>query len=179
MSPKFGILTSRFTFMALGALTGIAGTLLVQSGSHDGASLNPGISINESGSGQSRSITSSTPPDAGASTLDPALQDRLVRQVAAAVQAAVSQGLEQRYAVTGNPPTSDMALPQHQKTYENLKAELHNSMYNRTMTWRQLAANPQVQSLPNNLRNKLYSEATEMLNRGELSPEVFLNQANR
>lgn len=172
-------LTGRVALIALGAVAGIFGTLTLKSSNIGDALLGQQDVKNKTVEGRLDRITPSVSPIVGSATspaIDPAFQDRLIKEIVTTVQITVAHELEQGAAVSGKSASlNTAALPQQQKSYEDLRTELQNPVYNRTLTWNQLAANPRVQSLPKELRDKLLGEVADMLTRGELNPDYFLN----
>ncbi len=186
MTPWFKTLVARVALISLGAVGGIVGTLSFQPGNDGAARLDQHGADDKVAPGQLGEAASPLPSPIMSGDVSPvtdsAIQDRLAKQITAAVQTTVARELDQ--GATAAPGTAASqnasavpAAPQQQKTYESLREDLHNPVYNQTLTWNQLVTDPQVQSLPKELRDKLLGEVAEMLTRGELNPDYFLLSA--
>lgn len=124
------------------------------------------------------------PSPTGSPAIDANFEIRMARQVGLAVQAALTDWFSQNAArvaaaqqtVHHAPEAANAQLSeQHQqRIYESLRGQLRDAVQNRGLTWGQLNTAPEMKQLPKELRDKIYAEVAEMLNRGELNPDHFL-----
>lgn len=118
--------------------------------------------------GQATSPTASLP--AG-------FEQRLYANLNSVVQAAVADAIARQSSKTvvasvANKGSDNATLTEHQRqVFETLHARLTSH----SLTWNQLTSAPEMAQLPSSSREKIINQAVEMLNRGELVPDQFLD----
>lgn len=109
-------------------------------------------------------------------------EQRLLAQLNSVVQNAVQEALSKHNTpATSNHITAPLKAASaplteaQQQAFENIRVRLEDSVKSQTITWQQLVTSPELAQLPLASRKKILGLATDMLNRGELSPDQFIH----
>lgn len=98
------------------------------------------------------------------------MQDRLMREMADLRERGEfgPDKFRAEPAVEPAQPAEPPPTPEQQLTYEDIRRKLYDARFTQSRTLGQLAALPELATLPPSLRAQLGREAMEMLSRGEL-----------
>lgn len=117
--------------------------------------------------------TTAVPLDGLSSDLEQRLYVRLGSVVHAAVAEALARHLQKASAPAAGKGADAASLTESQRqAFEQLRSRLAAH----AISWNQLAAESEQLQLPPTWRDKLFGQAAEMLTRGELTPEQFLDR---